>query len=101
MTALDDLPWFDESTIWECARVGNCLRIWRARPGIKPDAPTLLHHARKGTYYMQLVHEVTRSTEWTMCHVEPLLAQCLVNHYEEEHNERHHVSGHRADVRGA
>jgi hypothetical protein len=101
MTALDDLPWFAESTIWECARVGDRLKIWRARPAVLPCTKTLEVHARKGTYYMHLVHKRTLATEWTMCHVEPLVAQCLVNHYEEEANERLNVSGHRADVRGA
>jgi hypothetical protein len=100
MTALDDLPWYNESSIWQHVRVGR-LQVWCARPEVKPEAPTLGKHARKGTYYIRLEHKATLGTEWTMCHVEPLVAQCMVNHYEEEANERLNVSGHRANLVGA
>jgi hypothetical protein len=78
MTALDDLTWWNESAVWATCKVGR-LQLWKRRHDKQP--PVQRNYAAYGNYYVVLKHKHTGQPEaiWDNC--EPLLTQCLVNHY--------------------
>jgi hypothetical protein len=81
--ALDTLTWWDESNVWSTVKVGR-LQLWKRRT---PGVAHIDKFATYGNYYVVLKHKHTGQPEviWDNC--EPLLAQCLVNHYGAEDGE--------------